>query len=118
MPPTIIHTPKMIGRAWIATQRFANKRIAMMMLNAPRMPVPHPAPMKARISPKMPMSKAYTATKMITNVPINIVAYNELRSTTIPTRIPRMPRNNSQPQWMPVLGMKISMIEKMPRIRK
>jgi hypothetical protein len=118
MPPTIILIPKIMGRARVAPQRFANKKIAMMMLNAPRMPVPQPAPMKARISPKMPMINAYTATKMITKVPIRIVAYKELRSTTIPTRIPRMPVNKSQPQWMPVLGMKISMIEKMPRLRK
>jgi len=55
---------------------------------------------------------------MTKKVATKTVAYSELRYTTIPTRIPRMPINNSQPQAMPVPGMKISMIEKIPRIRK
>ena len=75
MPPTIINAPKIKGRASAAPKTFVNKKIAMMIVNTPKIPGPQPAPVKALISPIMPMINPSIAKKMIKKVPTKAVAY-------------------------------------------
>ena len=75
MPPTIKNAPMIKGRASAAPKTFANKKMAMMIVNTPKIPGPQPAPVKALISPTIPMIKASTAKKMIKKVPTKTVAY-------------------------------------------
>ena len=74
IPPTIINAPKTIGRARTAPKTFMNKKIAIIMVNIPRMPGPQPAPVNALMSPKMPIINPSTAKKTIKKVPTRAVA--------------------------------------------